>query len=304
MIKFIRHLINPEDNAKSQSTTLHELLFEAADRFAEWISDATGDDAAVSADSVAAMDRALEEGITGAGKGAPLPEEMASDAASFLGEAARRRWGGHWVEGPRYGLVLQGCAGIPTAKLMALPLIEKKWQLGSEFSLAGFFQALEKRFEAEKQHPHQLEPYRDEIKPRLAGKTGPEAQSEADALSQEFRAYWKERFKVSLPLSLTGVRELDGYIRSNYYINFLTENQVAQAGFFVGEVTRGLFEGNWNFEGLDQIERAALQYPELSYYPIGRLYKMLTERPEREPLDEYIRLLPSARKELREKESP
>jgi hypothetical protein len=169
-------------------------------------------------------------------------------------------------------------------------VVEEKWARPEAFSLAQFLDSLEKRIEAEQKLPTS-----DPIPLRIHPGT-PQEQSEA------FRTYWRARHGQTIPVSLLGIRELDRFLRTHYLASFLDDSRLVEAGFYLGEVARGLYPAPWVLEGFTDVNRVALRYPELDYYPIGRIWKMMTERPRGEPLDEYVRLIPSARKELRESE--
>ena len=300
MLRYLRELLRGEAEASAQASGLSGMIHEASARFAGWVEISTRSSVDSTRHSLIAADDALERAAKDQEE---LPEALAADAASFVGEVARHEWSGQWREDDRFGLVLRGLGQVPGAKLMPLALVEKRWNSPGRFSLAGFFHALPGRLEAEKKFAEVESASLDSLMDRVRERSGKEANEAANRIAAEFRGHWKQLHGVDIPLSLTGVRELDGFLRSHYYINCVTDGTLASAGFFIGEVGRGLFQGEWNFEGLEQIERAALRYPELDYYPVGRIFKMMTERPEGETLDEYIRLIPSARKELRPRTS-
>ncbi len=233
------------------------------------------------------------------GEDATLDEAFAADAASFLGEEFRRRHGGDWEDSDLYGPHIARIAGIPEGRFHPMAIVERKWATCRSFTLAAFYGSLPPRLDAEKKIADKPAGSLEEHTARLRGRTGSEAAQAAAALAGEFRDFWRGRYGMSPPLSLTGVREVDGFLRSHYYVSFLSPERLVQAGFFVGEIGRGLFDGQWHFGDMGTIDRAALRFPELDYFPVGRLFKMMTERPAGEPLDEYLRLIPSARKELR-----
>ncbi len=250
----------------------------AARRFRDWMP-SSNDNVYTRADAALdAFDRAA------------FHESLLADLAAFLGEAVREEHGGDWRDAPLHGPVVQGLGDIPQAVYHPLALAEKKAADRSRFSLAGFHATLPRRLEAEATKPQPT--------PASSATGGPPAAVARDA-SEQLRAFWNQRFRVTLPLSLTGVRELDGFLRSHYFISLLPESFLFNAGCLVGEVARGLFGGEWAWNEHPRPDRIALRWPELDYYPVGRIYKMMTARPEGEPLDEYIRLVPSARAELR-----
>lgn len=226
-------------------------------------------------------------------------ERLLSDAASHIGEHVRAIAGGEWIEDEAWGVTLGGIGGIASGRFFPLPTIEKKIALGARFSLDAFLATLPARLEAEraKAHPCGEAPQDAE----WIGKSGADALDFVAAQEQAFRAFWRQRFGGELPLSLLGMRELDGFLRSHYLLSFIEDTRLVQAGFAIGEVGRGLFGGEWDFRAATSIEKVALRFPELDYYPVGRIMKMMTERPEGSPLDEYLRVIPSARAELRKK---
>ena len=119
-------------------------------------------------------------------------------------------------------------------------------------------------------------------------------------LIKDLQSDFQKAFDRELAFSLEGVKELERYLRSHFFFCDCTEMFLYRAGFFVGEIARQLFQGHWRFDPDAELEtsRFVLQYPELSYYPIGRVFKFMATQPLDEHLDEYIRLIPSARKEM------
>jgi len=228
-------------------------------------------------------------------------ESLVSDAAAWVGEHVRCAYGGQWIESPQWGLVLEGIGGVKSLRLIPLAVVEKQLELGARFSLEGFLAGVGKRIAAERDAPD-FAPVRLPAWESIRESSEPAAV--ALALAEEMRAEWKSRLRNDLPFTLVGVRELDGWLRSHYFVNRLEESTLVGAGFFVGEVARGLFGGEWSFRGASAFHEAALRFPELDYFPIGRIYKQMDQRPEGEKLDEYIRLVPSARKELRQQSEP
>lgn len=262
----------------------------AAERFASWAAKASGRSVAVDVESLAVVDEVLARFVA-ENAGRAIPAALGQDAVIYLGEVIREAFGGVWREG---GALLNpvgitGCGGLEESIVYTGELVEARLTRG--FSLAGFVAALPKRFVAEREKRGALE-----------GNIGDAADpvEAAAAITGLFREFWQRRYKVALPVSLTGVREVDGFLRSHYYVRFVDYRTLLAAGFFLGEVGRGLFGGDWVFEDSPREDRAfLLRYPELDYRPIGRVLKMMDERPEGEALDEYIRLVPSARAELR-----
>lgn len=233
-----------------------------------------------------------------------VPEELLSDAAGFLGEEVRRTpAGGIWHEHPRLGIVLGGLAGVPWGKLLPLPVVERKWRRGAAFRLQDFLASLDRRLVAEKAKAATEDPAGFEeaaVRGSLAALPPDEAVAAQVRLLADF---WRARYRTELPLSLVGVRELDGFLRSHSFVNFLPDAVPLRAGLYVGEVGRALFGGTWVTDAAEP-ERCALRHPELDFYPVGRVLRMLTEFPDGDPLDEYLRLIPSARAELRKQGDP
>jgi hypothetical protein len=227
------------------------------------------------------------------------PEHLISNAAAALGMEWRQRLGGEWAPDPLAGLVLRAPRGLDACSLVPLAAVERKLRQRGRFSLAELTESLERRLDAEAGRTPWPGVVGAQFCQSLKGLTGTPAQEAAHQFAEDFRDKWKESVGASLPFSLVGVREVDRYLRTQYYVRFMSEGNLALAGFFVGEVARGLFSGAWNFENLPAIEDAALRWPEIDYHPVGRIYKMMSTWPDGEALDEYVRLVPSARAELR-----
>lgn len=282
----LRRLLRALKSEAPEPAAEGEAFAEAAGRFERWMA---------GADIDAAMERAARPG-------ADLPEALASDAASWLGERLRAAHGGQWAEDPLFGLVVSAPGGIGHLRAAPLAMVERKWRLGPGLSLARFLETLPDRLAAESDAPPP--PDREapaETAGRLAGLSGLDATAAAAALANDFRKDWLRRHKAPVALSLQGVREADAFLRSQAFLCALDEAALARMGFFVGEVARGLFQGEWRFDacrGADGLARAALAWPELPYYPVGKVFKALLSAEDGTPFDEYIRLVPSARREL------
>ncbi|MCB2153846.1 hypothetical protein KQI84_03090 [bacterium] len=289
-----RRLADPEKVAD-----LDQLIRHGADRFAEWAADQTGQEVALAPRAVEVVEKAIEIARRSSDD---IPNQLVSDCAAFIGEAIRARHGGEWEEDPLLGLVLRRPEKIDGVAAVPLAIAEKKWELGEQLSIARFFETLPQRIEKERS----FEAYRSGPA-RTTERIAEELLSEtpittATQTARDFRAFWKERFRIVLPNSLQGVREAERFLRSQFFLFGLHEETLVQMGFFVGEVGRGLFEGEWKFDELQATNdptRAALVWPELPYYPVGKIYKLITEHPEGESLDEYLRLIPSARHALK-----
>lgn len=280
-------------------------LEKAAHRFADWVSDRAGRTIYIGFNALQDVDRELDRLRDDTTPSTALQESLAVDAASFVGVAARRELGGSWEEDPVFGLILRFPGGRGLVKLRALDLVQKKWELGGALSLKKFFEKLPDRLVAECALPawnKSPDISSLDFAKRVAGKSPREAAELAADFTNQFRDAWMARFGRELPLSLSGVRELDKFLRTHYLVTAVSEEQLIGAGFFLGEVTRGLFDGEWDFREAEDATRAALVWPEIKYYPVGRIYKMITALPEGEPLDEYVRLVPAARKEMKDKQ--
>ena len=270
---------------------------EAAARFDAWLATRT-----TQPPSIDSADVALNEFLAAAKPGEGLHEVLGNDLAAWLGERLRQAHGGTWQDHSFYGSVIAAPANIAHGRVIPAAIVERKFAGAAKYSLPTFFATLQPRFAAEQKRataPVAATPSVEELTQRLRGLSADEARAAAIEKANLWRAWWKARTRADLPLTLLGVREMDGFLRSHYVVNFLDEVDLIRAGFFLGEVCRGLFEGAWDLRDLPTMDRAALHYPELDYYPIGRIFKMMSERPDGAPLDEYVRLIPSARKELR-----
>ncbi len=221
------------------------------------------------------------------------PEGILECGAIWLGDCVRERYGGTWQDDPIFGVVVGDFAQVPGLRFRPHDAMQKKWELRSGFSLATFESRLSHRTMAEDGHAVPDLPSPQAIAEMCAADPAGAAARCARALSLD----WKGRFGAELPLSLRGVRELDRWLRTHYLVCGVTEAEMLCAGLFVGEVARGLFGGEWSPDP-DPV-RTALRFPELDYKPVGRIFKMMTELPEREPLEDYVRVIPSARRELR-----
>jgi len=279
------------------ATDLAGAASEAAARFDVWLASKRADGSGMEG-----ADGALNDLLAAAKPGDGLHEVLGNDLAAWLGETVRRAQGGAWQDHPFYGSVIAAPGDIPIGRVIPAAIVERKFAAGAKYSLPTFFATLESRFAAERKRaaaPVAAAPSVDDLTARLRGLSAAEASAAAIEKANLWRSWWKARTRADLPVTLLGVREVDGFLRSHYVVNFLDEVDLIQAGFFLGEVCRGLFQGDWDLRDLPSMDRAALHYPELDYYPVGRILKMMSERPEGSQLDEYVRLIPSARKELR-----
>ncbi len=226
---------------------------------------------------------------------APLP--LVENTAAFIGERFIKKFGGEWAEDETYGMIISSFQGKDSG-FDPFALSERAWEIGERNFLGSFFSAVPKRLSHEKKIRPEWTEAQKKFREILNGK-------ELDngsivRIIEVFRDNWEACFGRELPLSLIGLKELDKYLQSHYILNFLSIEELIAAGLYTGEIGRQLFGGEWIIPESKRSDRIALRYPELDYFPVGRIFKMMTEKPEKEPLDEYIRLIPSARKELRE----
>lgn len=284
---------------------LEEELRLSSERFTGWLQQRAPEKAPL--EPLALIDPALEALRAATPRDAPPPQDALSDAAAFLGESFRAQHGGVWNEHPLFGLVV---SQDKNAALHFLPLqaVEKKWELGAGLSLARFFENLGERIDAERNAAERgARRTLEAIGADLAATQDGREQAVAGERARRFTKTWKARFEADLPFSLQGVREAERFLRSQFFLFGIGEESLVDAGFFVGEVGRGLFGGKWDFAEVREsadAARAALVWPELPYYPVGRVLRLMTEQPEGESLDEYLRLVPSARQELRKTQTP
>jgi hypothetical protein len=274
----------------------------AAERFQAWARGrapqaATHDDSPAAA--CALVDAALEAARPSP-PGAP-PEALAADAAAFLGESVRRAHGGAWREDPFLGFVVSGVGGHAHLSLLPLAMVEKKWELGAGLRLDRFAATLPERLTRRAAHAAPDLPPPAE----LILDPGRGALAVASDLASHFREDWRARFRAAPPLSLAGVREAERFLRSQFFLCGIDEAFVLRLGGFVGEVARGLYQGEWSADearATGAPERLALVHPELPLYPVGRCLRLWHAKPEGEALDEFIRVIPSARSELRRRQ--
>lgn len=296
-----RRLLNTLLKAPVPSTGFDQDAAESLLRTEEWLADrgvARGGDLPARLDEAFAWPRAVKSAL-------PLDPEVLH-AAAALGEYVRRVFGGRWVAAEETFYAEPHVAefgGLSAGKFFPLPLLEAAWLARQGNFLESFCGALPARLSAERERLERagsLEaPWKDH-----GGAEGPVALSVASESAQAFRLWMDQSTGAGkIPLSLVGVREIDRFLRSHYCVNCLEEDALVGAGFFLGETARGLFGGTWSLKETPPWDRAALVWPELPYYPVGRVFKMLTQRPLGDPLDEYIRIIPSARKALQAEQS-
>lgn len=292
MFRFIKRAVKRKIQRR-RDAKLEDTLVHSAFRFEQWI-----EEAGLQGDL-----RRIDEALGSALQKEELPESLANDAAAWFGEWVHAHHPeAHWREDDLYGLHLANLAGVEWGKFLPLALVEKKWELGARFSTAEFLDRFDERVEVEAERASAADVETEQVR-WLEERRG-DAIVVVHQHLQQWVAYWRRHFRSDLPLTLLGVREMDSFLRSHYLINFLREEELINAGFFVGEVTRGLFEGEWHLAEARSPADARLRFPELDYFPVGKVFKLMTERPEDQKLDEYILLVPSARSELRKQQAP
>lgn len=280
---------NPKGGAAQGTDALDSRAIEAIRHaFDNWLSQKLGYTMLLGLDGLAPLDHLFD-----AWPESSPPKGVLEHGAIWLGECVREGYGGTWKEDPIFGVVVCDFAQVPGLRFRAHDAMQKKWELRKGFSLAAFANKLLDRIEGERGLSVSDLPSPQAIAEMCSADPAGAAALCARALSLD----WKSRFGAELPLSLRGVRELDRWLRTHYLVCGVTEAEMLCAGLFVGEVARGLFGGEWSPDP-DPV-RTALRFPELDYKPVGRIFKMMTELPEREPLEDYVRVIPSARRELR-----
>lgn len=243
----------------------------------------------VDGEAVELLDRALESLKPAESAG----EELVADAAAFLGEQVRATHGGAWGEDPLLGVVLRGVGGLPLARLRPLEAVELKLRDPGGMALGAFVAKLPERLAVEELHRDYLSRSEPREPAFLAERLDPATMAQAQAAA--FRMFCQGRLGADLPPTLVAVQELDRWLRTHYLLCTVREETLWQAGFFLGEVMRGLFGGAWRLDA-PRPDGVALAWPEIALYPVGRVFKMLQECPTVEPLDEYARMVPAARR--------
>jgi hypothetical protein len=237
------------------------------------------------------IERAIAEGTS-----AP-PPELLSDLAALLGEHVRPTAGGVWAEDPLYGLSLVGVGSIPHAVLGPYQIVRKKWQLGPRLSLQSLFANLPR---------HLLQVPREERTPLPPPETLSVEDDAEVSFAKEQALQARTRIAAQIgndvPLTLVGLRSAERWLRSHFLVRTAPLDDFHRLGFLLGEVMRGLYGGRWDFADARRTgdwAHAALVFPELPFLPLGRILKMLLEQPEGNGLDEYVRLVPAARTDMR-----
>ncbi len=222
------------------------------------------------------------------------PADLASDMAAYLGEHARSLFGGQWGNDPLFGLCLLAPGGVRHAALGPYQIVRKKWQLGHGLSLATLFENIPTRLESHSHRPTIALPAPADVRE--------DANDFAKSTASRALAVMGRDLGAEIPQTLVGLRTAERWLRGHFLLRAAHVDEFHALGFLLGEVMRGLYGGEWNF---DKAHRsgdwadAALTYPELPFMPVGRILKLLIEQPEGNGLDEYARLVPAARNDMR-----
>ncbi|MDX1972589.1 MAG: hypothetical protein SFY68_08675 [Candidatus Sumerlaeia bacterium] len=226
-----------------------------------------------------------------------------NNAAAFLGELVRNRFGGEWHTHRLFGLSLVNIGAVEGFVFSPLHLVEKKSELGAGLSLERVLGMIPQRIDAAKADrirfgfsSASLEQVLERL---LSGNAAINVR--AALLCEELLRQWPERFGRPLVRSLVGIRELDTFLKSQHFLFSFDEELLARLGIFVGEVIRGLYGGEWTYSGTGDTEALSLEFPELALHPIGKVYKLLSIQKNGESLEEYLRLIPSARQAMRDR---
>jgi hypothetical protein len=125
--------------------------------------------------------------------------------------------------------------------------------------------------------------------------------------AQLARARLSAQLGSDVPLTLMGLRSAERWLRGHFLVRTAPLDDFHRLGFLLGEVMRGLYGGRWDFADARRTgdwAHAALVFPELPFLPVGRILKLLVEQPEGNGLDDYVRLVPAARSEMRRDRPP
>ncbi|MGF1572023.1 MAG: hypothetical protein ACFCU1_03035 [Sumerlaeia bacterium] len=224
-------------------------------------------------------------------------------AASYLGILVQGHFQGEWCEHEIFGICLNQLKGIEGLVFSPKHLVEKKSALREELSLERILGSLPRRIEAVESDRSRF-PYEstsaEELLTRYSDSSTPLA-VRFSLIAQEFTAHWEQRFRKPLTRSLVGAKELDIFLKSQYFVFSCDHLLLQHMGIFIGEIARGLYGGQWTLESTSGVSDLKLVYPELALSPLGKIYKTLSKQAEDESLEEYLRLIPSAREELRKR---
>jgi len=283
MFKNLLRKLNP-----TKTPSMEEEIAQASRKCERTLRDAGFDPR----EPVQAVEQFIESkrGSEGSSPGA----ELASDLAAFLGEHARFLVGGKWDEDPLFGLSVVQPGGLAHGVLGPYQIVRKKWQLGDGLSLRNFFKNLQGHLEV---NAHRTST-------PLANAENAEVADEefAAATAEQARATLSRDLGTEVPATLVGLRSAERWLREHFLVRTAPIDDFDRVGFLVGEVMRGLYGGEWSLGKARQSGHwadAALVYPELPFFPVGRVLKLLAEQPEGNGLDDYARLVPAARRDLR-----
>jgi len=224
-----------------------------------------------------------------------------SNASAYLGELVIEKFDGEWIDDHLFGYVVENIGDSNNLSFSPSHLIQFFLTSKGKVSLSRILGSLPERIKQSKKIEEKILASWGALDHFFFARLWNEKKALTPSiLCKQLQDDFEKAFDRKLVLSLEGVKELERYLRSQFFFCELTEDFLYRAGFFVGEVARQLFQGTWKFDQDTELEtsRFVLQYPEISYYPVGRVFKFLVTQPMDEHLDEYIRLIPSARKEM------
>ncbi len=226
-----------------------------------------------------------------------------NNAAAFLGELVRSRFGGEWQTHRLFGLSLVNLGGVEGFVFSPLHLVEKKAELGEGVSMERVLGIIPQRIDAAKVDRTRFGYSNATLEQVLENllKEYTTINVRAALLSEELLRQWPERFGRPLVRSLVGIRELDTFLKSQHFLFSFDDELLARLGVFVGEVIRGLYGGEWTYAGTGDTAAISLEFPELALHPVGKVYKLLSIQKRGESLEEYLRLIPSARQAMKDR---
>lgn len=232
-----------------------------------------------------------------------LREQTINGVASYLGVLVQKHFGGRWREHEVLGISLCTLKGIDGLCFSPRHLVEKKWALRKNLSIERILASIPKHVAGVEQD-RQNYPFNsaglESFLQKLQEEKTPLA-VRCSLIAQELSTHWGERFGKPLPRSLVGVRELDLFLKGQFFVFSCDHHFLFRMGVFLGEVARGLYGGEWGIEKEEAVTALKLRYQELALSPVGKIYKTLSKQTEGETLEEYLLLVPSAREELRKR---
>jgi hypothetical protein len=221
--------------------------------------------------------------------------DLLSDLAALLGGHVRSTVGGQWGDDPLFGLSILQPRTLPHAVIGPLQAIRKKWQLGEGLKLANLVANLPSHLNAQARRP--------ESPPLVIPQSGMDESAFAASCAKQACTFIARDLGVDIPMTLVGLRHAERWLRGQFLVRTVPLADLHRLGFLLGEVMRGLYGGKWSFDQARQtadLADTALIQPELPFYPLGRVMKMMLEQPEGNGLDEYVRLVPAARKGMKD----